>query len=56
MVYQGGFLSLVGGAFFMGLLWGWVSYKTKSIKIVTIAHIITNFFSFTGMIFENWFI
>lgn len=56
MVYQGGFLSLVGGAFFMGLLWGWVSYKTKSIKIVTIAHIITNFFAFTGMIFENWFI
>ena len=40
----------------MGLLWGWVSYKTKSIKIVTIAHIITNFLAFTGMIFENWFI
>ncbi|QUH19960.1 CPBP family intramembrane glutamic endopeptidase [Alkaliphilus sp. B6464] len=56
MVYQGGFVSLVGGAFFMGLLWGWVAYKTKSIKIVTVAHIITNFFAFTGMIFENWFI
>ncbi|WP_313232697.1 hypothetical protein [Tissierella praeacuta] len=34
----------------MGLLWGWVAYTTKSIKIVTIAHIITNFFAFTGMI------
>jgi len=56
MVYQGGFLPLVGGAFFMGLLWGWVAYKTKSIGIVTVAHIITNFFAFTGMIFENWFI
>jgi membrane protease YdiL (CAAX protease family) len=55
MIYQGGFISLVGGSFFMGLLWGWVAYKTKSIKILTIVHIITNFFAFTGLIFENWF-
>ncbi len=34
MVYQGGFPSLVGGAFFMGLLWGWVVYKTEFIKTV----------------------
>jgi membrane protease YdiL (CAAX protease family) len=54
MVYQGGFASLVGGASFMGLLWGLVVYKTKSIKVVTFAHILTNFFAFTGMIFENW--
>ncbi len=53
--YQGGFASLVGGSFFMGLLWGLVAYKTKSIKVITVAHIITNFFAFTGMIFENWF-
>jgi hypothetical protein len=56
MVYQGGFPSLVGGALFMGLLWGLVAFKTKSIKIVTVAHVITNFFAFTGLIFENWFI
>ncbi|MBU5593307.1 CPBP family intramembrane metalloprotease [Clostridium sp. MSJ-4] len=56
MAYQGGFLSLVGGTFFMGILWGWIAYKTKSIKVVTLAHIITNFFAFTGLIFENWFI
>lgn len=55
IVYEGGFVSLVGGSFFMGLLWGWVAYKTNSIKIVTIAHIITNFFAFTGLIFQNWF-
>lgn len=54
--YQGGFASLVGGSFFMGLLWGWVAYKTKSIKAITIAHILTNFFAFTGMIFENWIV
>lgn len=55
MVYQGGFASLVGGSFFMGLLWGWVVYKTKSVRIATAAHIVTNFFAFTGLIFENWF-
>lgn len=56
IVYQGGFIPLVGGSFFMGLLWGWVAYKTKSIKVVTMAHIITNFFAFTGLIAENWFV
>jgi len=56
MEYQGGFASLVGGATFMGLLWGLVAYKTKDIKVVTVAHIITNFFAFTGLIFENWFL
>ncbi len=54
--YQGGFIALVGGSFFMGSLWGWVAYKTKSIKVVTTAHIITNFFAFTGLIYENWFV
>ncbi|VDN46648.1 Abortive infection protein [Petrocella atlantisensis] len=54
MEYQGGFTSLVGGATFLGLLWGFVAYKTKSIRVVTVAHIITNFFAFTGLIFENW--
>lgn len=53
--YQGGFASLVGGSFFMGILWGWIAYKTKSIKVIATAHVITNFFAFTGMIFENWF-
>ncbi|MCX7711394.1 MAG: CPBP family intramembrane metalloprotease [Clostridia bacterium] len=56
VVYQGGFASLVGGAFFLGVLWGWVAFKTKSIRIVTAAHILTNFFGFTGLIYENWFI
>lgn len=56
MVYHGGFAPLVFGALFMGLLWGWVAYKTKSIRIVTIAHVITNIFAFTGMIYDNWFI
>ena len=55
MEYQGGFAALVGGATFMGILWGFLAYKTKSIRMVTIAHIVTNFFAFSGMIYENWF-
>lgn len=55
ITYQGGFSSLVGGAFIMGLLWGFIAYKTKSIKIVTIAHVIVNFTAFTGLIYQNWF-
>lgn len=55
IVYQGGAGSLVGGSLFMGLLWGLATYKTKSVKIVTAAHIITNFFAFTGLIYQNWF-
>lgn len=53
--YQGGFISLVGGAAFMGWLWGWIAYKTKSIKITSVAHIVVNFFAFTALIYENWF-
>ena len=56
MKYQGGVASLVGGAFFMGVLWGLVAYKTRSIKVVTIANIIADFFAFTGLIYENWFV
>ncbi|PKM96456.1 MAG: hypothetical protein CVU84_01725 [Firmicutes bacterium HGW-Firmicutes-1] len=54
--YQGGFIALVGGATFMGWLWGWIAYKTKSIKITTTAHIISNFLAFTTLIYENWYI
>lgn len=55
IVYQGGAGSLVGGSLFMGLLWGLAAYKTKSVKVVTAAHIITNFFAFTDLIYQNWF-
>ncbi|KPU44315.1 CAAX amino terminal protease self- immunity [Oxobacter pfennigii] len=56
MEYHGGLIALVGGATFMGFLWGYAAYKTKSIRAVTAAHIITNFFAFSGMIYMNWFV
>lgn len=56
MVYTGGSLVLIGGASFMGVLWGVVAYRTKSIKYTTIAHVLTNCFAFSAMIYENWFL
>ncbi len=56
MAYQGGFVALAGGATAMGLLWGFVAFRTKSIRVVTIAHIAANFFAFSGMIYDNWFV
>ena len=52
--YQGGFWPLVGGAFFMGLLWGYTAFKQQRILIPTLAHILANFFAFSNLIVENW--
>lgn len=54
VAYQGGFMPLVGGAFFMGILWGYTAYKQQRILAPTIAHILTNFFAFSNLIVENW--
>lgn len=56
MLYQGGFAALVGGACFMGLLWGYVAYRHQQVLMVTIAHILTNFFAFTGLVADNFFL
>ncbi|USG67598.1 CPBP family intramembrane metalloprotease [Brevibacillus ruminantium] len=52
---DGGILAFVGGAVFMGLVWGWFSYRYKSILPSTLAHLLSNFFAFTGFIYVNWF-
>lgn len=54
ITYQGGFLPLVGGAFLMGCLWGYAAYKQQHVLAPTIAHILTNFFAFAGLLVENW--
>lgn len=41
--YPGGAHSLVLFAVILGLMWGWVAWKTKSIRWATIAHIILDF-------------
>ncbi|WP_044642803.1 CPBP family intramembrane glutamic endopeptidase [Risungbinella massiliensis] len=52
---EGGITAFVGGALFMGLVWGWYSYRYQTIIPSTIAHILTNFFAFTGFLHVNFF-
>ena len=56
VLYHGGALALVGGAGIMGIIWGYVIFKTKNIKVTIMAHILTNFFAFTQLIYINWFV
>ena len=55
VVYQGGLLALVGGAFVMGLLWSFVSRKLQNITMCIIAHVFVNVFAFTGLYVQNGF-
>lgn len=45
---HGGAAALVGGAFGMGVLWGWVAWRMGSIAPTTLAHFAANLFAFTG--------
>ncbi|MBP3887419.1 MAG: CPBP family intramembrane metalloprotease [Cellulosilyticum sp.] len=56
MTYTGGAIALVGGAGVMGIIWGWMMYKTHNIKIAILAHICVNLFAFSQLVYENWFI
>jgi len=53
--YEGGAASLIGGALLLGMIWGFVAWRTKSIGLVTISHVLTNLFAFTGLIHDNYF-
>ncbi len=53
--YHGGAFALVGGATVMGAIWGIVMFKTKNIKVVISAHVLTNFFAFSQLLYQNWF-
>ena len=54
--YHGGALALVGGASVMGAIWGIVMFKTKNPKVIMSAHVLTNFFAFSQLLYQNWFI
>lgn len=51
---SGGPLSFIGGALVMGFAWGWIAWRSHSILLTTIAHVLTNFFGFVGFIYLNW--
>lgn len=52
--FHGGIFALLAGAAIMGLLWGWLTWKTKSIYLSTLSHIGVNFFAFTEVLHSNF--
>ena len=55
MHYNGGVLPLVGGAYFLGMLWMWVTRSTGNFRAAAFAHILINLFALAGLFVENGF-
>jgi membrane protease YdiL (CAAX protease family) len=55
IVFDGGWMALVGGAAGLGLLWNWIAWRTGSIFWVGIAHVLTNFMAFWVLFDANGF-
>jgi membrane protease YdiL (CAAX protease family) len=53
--YNGGILPLVGGAYFLGLLWAWVTRSTGNFRAAAFAHSLINLFALTGLFVANGF-
>lgn len=53
-VNWGGVYALVGGSAVFGALWGWVVWRTRSLRLVSVAHVLTNVFAFTQLALHNW--
>lgn len=52
--YHGGALALVGGSSVMGLLWGYTAFSQQRVLVPTLAHVLTNFFAFAGLLVDNF--
>jgi membrane protease YdiL (CAAX protease family) len=52
--YNGGTAGLLGGAAAAGLVWGLAVLRTREMRSVTIAHVLTNVFAFPGLVVSNW--
>jgi len=55
IVFDGGAAALIGGAGLLGLFWSWVAWRTGSVFYVSIAHILTNLFTFWVLFDRNLF-
>jgi membrane protease YdiL (CAAX protease family) len=55
VIYEDGFLALVGGAYGLGLIWTWVARSNKNLRAVVPAHILANLFAFTALFVDNGF-
>lgn len=56
VVFDGGWLFLVGGAAALGLLWSWLAWRTGSIFWVALAHVLTNALAFWVLFDSNGFV
>ncbi|UJW84276.1 CPBP family intramembrane glutamic endopeptidase [Devosia sp. SL43] len=56
VAFDGGWVSLVGGAAALGLLWSWIAWRTGSVFWVAIAHVLTNVLTFWVFFDRNGFV
>ncbi|MGB3335917.1 MAG: CPBP family intramembrane glutamic endopeptidase [Devosia sp.] len=56
IVFDGGWLALVGGAAALGLLWSWIAWRTGSVFWTAIAHALTNAITFWVLFDHNGFV
>ncbi|MEO1148936.1 MAG: CPBP family intramembrane glutamic endopeptidase, partial [Cyanobacteria bacterium J06638_22] len=54
VAYKAGALGMLGGAGVMGVLWACAFWRTRDLRSVTMAHVMTNSFAFTMLALENW--
>ncbi len=47
----GGILSFIIGALFLGLCWGWVAWRSNSILLTTISHVLTDFLGLGALVY-----
>lgn len=55
VIYEDGFLALVGGAYGLGLIWTWVARTNGNLRAVVPSHILVNLFAFTALFVSNGF-
>ncbi|SMQ86081.1 CAAX protease self-immunity [Devosia lucknowensis] len=53
LVFDGGVLTLVGGAGLLGLFWAWIAWRTGSVFYTSLAHGLTNVFAFWVLFDRN---
>jgi hypothetical protein len=47
----GGTVSFILGALFLGLCWGWVAWRTRSIRWTVISHVLTDFMGLGALVY-----
>lgn len=55
VIFDGGAISLIGGAALLGLFWAWIAWRTGSTFYVSIAHGLTDVFVLWVLIDRNGF-